>query len=359
MRGSAYMPAIRVRRSATLHEVVTAIEAGQIGTSIIVEDSGRLVCTFTDGDVRRALLAGHGLGVDVEALMHWRQQSGSLKVVQAPDSSTRRQLLDVMQREVIRQIPLHDPNGVVVGIATLAELALPEVLAPRALIMAGGFGKRMGQYTATTPKPLLKVAGVSLIERIIQHLRSHGVSDIYVSVYHMADKIMNHLGDGSQFDASIRYLREEKPLGTGGAVGLLPQDDRPLLVMNGDLLTNFAVDAMTKFHRDVGAWLTMGVRTFEQQVAFGVVECDGLNVHRVQEKPIYRHLVNAGIYLLEPEACLAVRPGKPQNMTDVVATLLGERRTVTAFPIVGQWLDVGRPDDYERADREVHADQAV
>lgn len=352
MRGAKLVGLITVPESGTLRDIIQAIEAGRIGIALVTDAAGRLLCAFTDGDVRRAMLAEYSLATPVRELLAWRGRQGPLRAVQAPASAPRRQLLDLMKSEVVRQVPLHDADGRVVGIATLADLALPEALAPRALIMAGGFGKRMGQVTQTTPKPMLPVRGMSLIERQVWHLRRHAVADIYVSVHHLAEKIMDHLGDGSRFDLNIHYVREDTPLGTAGAVGLLPQDDRPLLVMNGDLLTDFPLDVLAQFHRNAGAWLTMAVRTFEQQVAFGVVECDGLYVHRLQEKPTYRHLVNAGVYLLEPEACMTVTQGNRCDMTDVIANLIGERRRVTAWPILGQWLDVGRPDDYERANRE-------
>ena len=352
MRNRDRIELIKVRRGDTFLQVVQAIEAGAIGIALILDDDGRLAAPFTDGDLRRAVLSGLGLNTPVDEVLAWRKQGHPQHATQAPATSTRRQLLEIMQRIVVRQIPLHDENMRIVDIVTLEELSLPEARAPRALIMAGGFGKRMGKVTEVTPKPLLPVGGIPLIERILRHLRGCGVTEMYISVHHLAGKIMDYLGDGSAFDASIQYIPEDKPLGTAGAVGLLPPSDNTLLVMNGDLLTDLTVDAMLKFHSDTGAWLTMGVRTFEQRIAFGVVECEGVHVHRVVEKPTYRHQVNAGIYLLEPEACMVVPPGQRRDMTDIVADLLAERRKISAFPILGQWLDVGRPDDYELANRE-------
>lgn len=352
MRGAKHIDAIRVYQHGSFYDIVHAIEAGKIGIALVIDESGRLVSTITDGDVRRAFLAGHSLSETVERLLTWRHQQGGRVALQAPITATRRQLLDMMKSEGVRQIPLHDLDGRITGISTLAELTLPEAVAPRALIMAGGFGRRMGAMTQVTPKPMLPVGGIPLIERLVRRLALSGVADIYVSLHYLAQKISDHLGDGGRFDVTIHYVHEEVPLGTGGAVGLLPQDDRTLLVINGDLLTNISLNAMTSFHRNASAWLTMGVRTFEQQIAFGVVECDGLNVHRIQEKPTHRHLVNAGVYLLEPEACLAMAPGQRRDMTDLVAELLNQGHRVTAFPILGQWLDVGRPEDYERANRE-------
>lgn len=352
MLGAKLVQEISITENATLRDVIKAVEAGHIGIALVVDGDGRLLCPFTDGDVRRALLAEYGLAAPVRDLVAWRLAQGPFRAVQAPVDAPKRLLLDLMKSEVIRQVPLHDARGRIVAIATLADLALPEALAPRALIMAGGFGTRMGSITQTTPKPMLPVRGMPLIERQVWHLRRHAVADIWVSVHHLAQQVKDHLGDGRRFGVNIHYVHEETPLGTAGAIGLLPQDDRPLLVINGDLLTNFSLDSMVPFHRNTGAWLTMAVRSFEQQVAFGVVECDGLHVRRVQEKPVYSHLVNAGVYLLEPEACMTVHPGGRCDMTDVIANLLGERRRVTAWSVHGQWLDVGRPDDYERANRE-------
>ena len=348
MRGSERLGIISVRRDGLLRDVALALEAGAIGIALVIDVRGALVATLTDGDLRRAFIAGFDLATPVTEVLAGRGGADTAPI-QASDATSRRDLLAIMQRHAIRQIPLHDTSGRVTGIVTLADLTLPDSLAPRALIMAGGFGKRMGSLTATTPKPLLPVAGRPLIERLVLHLRSAGITRIHVSVHHLAERITDHLGDGTRFDVTIEYVREPEPLGTAGAIGYLPQEDLPLLVLNGDLLTNADLRGMVKFQRETSAVLTMGVRAHEQQVPFGVVNCDGHHVHSLVEKPTYRHLVNGGIYLLEPEVCARIERGAHTDMPEVIASLLAEMRRVSAFPLRDSWLDVGRPDDYERA----------
>lgn len=340
---------IAVRGHGTLRDVVAAIEAGHIGLAVVIDEHGRLVATLTDGDIRRSMLASFDLQSSIEALLQWRAEAGVGDPISAPVGTSRRELLALMQRRTIRHVPLLDEERRLVDLATLQGLALRETLAPRALIMAGGYGKRLGQLTSTKPKPMLQVGSMPILERIVRQLHFFDITKIFISLHYLGEQIVRHFGDGSAFDVTIQYIFEEEPLGTCGAISLLQPEDRTLLVMNGDLLTSLDFRALGEFHHDAGAAFTMAVRNHDYQVPFGVVQCDGLEVLRVVEKPTVRHLVNAGIYMLEPHACAMVPKGSRCDMPELVSILLSDRKRVAAFPIREEWFDIGRPEDYERA----------
>lgn len=331
---------------------MAAIDRGGVGACVAVDADRRLIATITDGDVRRAILAGMDLGGSISSLLTMRGNAEVLPVVAAPIESSRMALMELMERHTIRLIPLLDPDNRVVDLATLQDLALGHAVSPRALIMAGGFGTRLGSLTKKTPKPMLKVGGVPMLERIVQQLRGYGFLDINISVGYLADQIVQHFGDGRAHGVAITYIEETEPLGTAGAIGLLKASDRPLLVMNGDLLTTVNLRALHQFHEDTGAWLTMGVRAFEQQVPFGVVECDGLEIRGIIEKPKSRHLISAGIYMMKPAACALAPKGQRLDMPEFAQILLANHHRVAAFPIQEDWLDIGCPDDFDRANNQ-------
>lgn len=338
-----------VQRESSILDAMAAIDRGGIGACVAVDADRRLIATITDGDVRRAILTGIDLKGTLSTLLTMRGNTATFPVIAASVGSSRLALMELMERHTIRLIPLHDADYRVVDVATLQDLALGHAVSPRALIMAGGFGKRLGELTKKTPKPMLKVGGVPMLERIVQQLRANGFLDVNISIGYLGDQIVEHFGDGRAHGVAITYIRETKPLGTAGAIGLLTASDRPLLVMNGDLLTTVNLKALHQFHDDSGAWLTMGVRAFEQQVPFGVVECDGLEVRGIIEKPKSRHLISAGIYMMKPAACALAPKGQRLDMPELAQILLANHHRVAAFPIQEDWLDIGCPDDFDRA----------
>jgi NDP-sugar pyrophosphorylase family protein len=192
------------------------------------------------------------------------------------------------------------------------------------------------------------------MELTVEQLRLAGIHRVNVATHYLADQIVGHFGDGQEFGVQIDYLREDEPLGTAGALRLLPAGDEPLLVINGDVLTRVDFRALLAFHREQRAELTVGVRAYEIEVPYGVVHCQGARVTRLEEKPHYQFLVNAGIYLLEPEVQAAIPEGRRFDMTDLIEGLIDQGRSVVSFPIVEYWLDIGRLADYERANEDMN-----
>jgi len=223
-----------------------------------------------------------------------------------------------------------------------------------AVIMAGGFGKRLYPLTDKMPKPMLPVGDRPMLELIVEQVRSAGIRKIYITTHFMPEVIHEHFGDGKKWDVEIEYIHEETPLGTGGALGLLPTNDRTLLMMNGDILTHVNLPQLVRSHQKSGRSMTVGVRQFDMQVPYGVVRCVDDALERIEEKPMVPFLVNAGIYIVGPEVRSHVERGQRIDIPDLVHLAIAEGAQVTAYPIVEYWLDIGQMEDYRRAQVDDH-----
>ncbi len=333
----------------SVRAAIKCIDYGSCGIALVVDGEQHLVGTITDGDVRRAMLAVIDLETPVSVLLARKVDSQYPKPVTARVGIRREDLLALMHEHVLRQIPILDDAGRVVDLAMLDDLMPFDELPLDAVIMAGGFGTRLRPLTDDLPKPMLDVGGKPLMERVIEQLRQVGIRRVNLTTHYKPEKIAEHFGDGSAFGIELNYVNEEHPLGTGGALGLLSTPTQPLLVINGDILTQVDFRAMFEFHQEQKADLTVAVRRFEMQVPYGVIECEGAHVKKLQEKPQVGFMVNAGIYLLEPAVYQFIPPNASFNMTDLIQWLLDAGRTVISFPIREYWLDIGQHADYAQA----------
>jgi NDP-sugar pyrophosphorylase family protein len=220
--------------------------------------------------------------------------------------------------------------------------------------MAGGDGRRIRTLSEDVPKPLLRVGGKPLLEILIERLRAAGVSTFFVTVRHKSEMIEAHFGDGSRLGVSIRYVREEAPLGTAGALARLPEPlTAPFFLVNGDVVTKCDFLGMLDFHRRCRADLTVGTVSHTVEVPYGVLRVRGEWLEGVDEKPRLDFIVNGGVYVVEPSVVSLVPSDRPFDATDLIRLLQDRARTVAAFPIRDYWLDVGRDGDFHRANRDV------
>lgn len=323
-----------------------ALDSSALQIILVVDGSGRLLGTVTDGDVRRGILKGIQLDAPVSAIMNRNFHTGLA-------GTERLVLLARMRRDNLHQLPILDGAGLVVGLETLEELLHIQDRDNWVVLMAGGEGRRLYPLTKDVPKPLLSVGSKPLLETILERFIEAGFRSFFISVNYLADQVERHFGDGSAWGVDIRYLREDRKLGTAGALALLPDHPtQPLMVMNGDILTNVDLKQVLAFHRDQGAAATMCVREHAVQIPYGVARMDGPRLLGLEEKPIIRNQVNAGIYVLDPEAVAMIPGGKPFNMTDVFEGLVHAGRPCAAYTIRDYWLDIGRHDDFDRANSE-------
>jgi dTDP-glucose pyrophosphorylase/CBS domain-containing protein len=335
-----------VTRQETLRDVVATIDRYASGIALVADAERRLLATLTDGDIRRAMLAGLGLENTVDELLERRVAEPA--PLTAAAGSTSAELVGLMQAASVRQIPLLDNDGHIAGLASLEDLVDLSEPPLGAVVMAGGFGRRLAPLTDDTPKPMLPVGGRPLLEHIIVQLRDAGIDHVRVTTHYLGDIIARHFGNGEAFGVDIEYVSEEEPLGTAGALGLV-EPAGPLLVMNGDLVTRVDFKAMHRFHDEHQASMTVALRPYEVHVPFGLVQLDGEEIVGIEEKPAVRGFVNAGIYLVSPEACRTIRKGERLDMPELIDRLASSGRRVVGFPLREYWLDVGQLSDYQQA----------
>jgi dTDP-glucose pyrophosphorylase len=334
--------------TATVRDALVVIDRSATSVCLLVDDRGHLHGLLTDGDLRRALLRGTTL--EDAALDHATTTPHTVG-----SGTSRAAVLDLMSALRISAVPEVDDLGHLLGLHTLSDVVGATPLPNVAVIMAGGRGSRLGDLTQDTPKPLMTVAGRSIIDWIILGLVGDGIREVYVSVNDLAEKVEEHLGDGSRLGCTVRYLREEpeRPLGTAGSLTLLraerPDLSDPVIVMNGDLMVQFDVGKLLKTHRRTGAAVTVGTRTYQHEVPFGVIESEQGRVTAVTEKPTLSFDINAAVYAVEPRALAWLPEGRASTMPGLVETCLERDEVVTAWPITSEWIDVGTPTDLARA----------
>jgi dTDP-glucose pyrophosphorylase len=340
---------LTVDPESSIHQAIGRMDISRIGIILVVDADRKLLGTITDGDIRRANLTNISLDQPVTVLLEHKADSRHASPITAPASADRAHLLRVLQQHKIHHLPLVDTSQRVVALVTLEEFVPNQMPPIQAVVMAGGFGRRLLPLTEKTPKSMLPVGDRPLIEIIIQQLRAAGIERINVAVHHESEQITQHLGDGRNFGVSINYVTEDRPLGTAGALGLMESPHETNLVINGDILTQVDFHAMLAFHREYQSDLTVAVQRYGVQIPFGVVECQGAFVHSLVEKPSLNFLVNAGMYLLEPSVYGFIPVGVRYDMTDLIQRLLDAGRPVVAFPVREYWLDIGQHEDYWQA----------
>lgn len=341
--------------SSTINEAIRCLDRLAKGIVLVTDPDSRLLGTITDGDIRRAFLAGIGFSNPVTALLEEKQRRPSpyAKPIVARKGTKRGDLLKLLQKHHLRQIPILDAQERVLDLVSIDDLMPETVLPLQAVIMAGGFGTRLRPLTESLPKPMLPVGNRPVMGHMLANLKQAGIQRVNVTTHYLPEKIQDYFGDGKELGLKLNYVQEDQPLGTAGALGLLEAPKEPFLVINGDILTQVDFRAMLSFHKEHNADLTVAVRQYDLQVPYGVIECDGPLVSQVREKPSLNFLVNAGIYLLEPNTYDYIPSKQHFNMTDLITRLIAEGRRVVSFPIMEYWLDIGQPGDYEQAQKDI------
>lgn len=345
---SARLREIFVTGGTTLRKAMEAIDRGGAEIALLVDSENRLVGTVSDGDIRRALLQGVGLDDEVAPFANRNPHV-------VPENSGRAAVLDLMNAWYISAVPVVDSERRVVGLHVMQELLGAAERPNWAVIMAGGRGVRLAPLTETVPKPMLRVAGRPILERLVLHLVGSGIRTVFISLNYLGEVIERHFRDGSAFGCEIEYLREEPetPLGTGGALSLLathgftPTD--PLIVLNGDLVTDFSVRDMLDSHQASGCTATVAVREYSHPVPYGVAELHDDAIVRFIEKPVASWTVNAGIYVLDPSLLELVPADRNFPMTELLDVAIGRGQQVNAWHSDGDWQDVGHPAELRRA----------
>jgi UDP-2,4-diacetamido-2,4,6-trideoxy-beta-L-gulopyranose hydrolase len=327
----------------TMEDALKAINAGGLRIAFVVNSSGKILGTVSDGDTRRALIARIPLTENVSQIMNPSPRT-------LPSTAGRELALLIMEQHDLLVIPIVNERDELVDVHIHRELVQPRARDNLVFLMAGGFGKRLHPLTLNCPKPMLAVDGKPILERTIEKFISAGFVRFSISVHYLPDMITSHFGDGSKWNAKVSYIEEKEPLGTAGALGLLQgREELPIILINGDVITDIDISALLAFHNKAAASVTMCVREHDIQVPYGVVETNGADVLDVIEKPTHKFFVNAGIYVLSPALLDSVAPNVRLDMPDLIRRAISCQHLVKMFPIHERWADIGRFDDFNHA----------
>ncbi|MBI3793721.1 MAG: nucleotidyltransferase family protein [Nitrospinae bacterium] len=332
---------------STIQQAISNLDKVAIKIVMVVNDSGALEGTISDGDIRRGLLRGLDLSSSIDSVI----QRDAMLVPPGVGRDTIRQM---MLANKLQQIPVVDENHHVVGLHLWDEIAKPAGRDNLMVIMAGGKGTRLRPHTESCPKPLLPIAGKPMLEHIIERAKLEGFNRFVLAVHYLGQMIEDYFGDGERLKVKIDYLREKEALGTAGALSLLnPVPSAPFVVTNGDVITDIRYGELLDFHIFHKAKATMAVRVYEWQHPFGVVQTKGVDIVGFEEKPIARSHINAGVYVLEPDVLGALSKDAHCDMPVLFGRLQAAGKSIVAYPMHEPWLDVGRRDDLQSAIIEV------
>lgn len=330
---------------SSILDCMKVIDATGFATALLCDETHRLNAVITDGDIRRYLIAGGSLNDSATA-------AATTQFVSVPPDFDRAHAIRLMLRKRISCLPVLNKKGELDDIITLRNALQGRATDAWAVIMAGGRGTRLGALTEGMPKPMLPVGGAPILEHLVEHLVSHGVRRIFISVNYLAEMIEDHFGDGSRFFCQIEYLREKESLGTGGALSLLPErPTHPLVVMNGDLLTRINISRLLAFHRTGKFAGTMALREHQVVVPFGVADIEDNRIVALKEKPSLNYRINAGIYVLNPELLDRIPERTFYPITSLWKGCLSEGLSLGAYSMHEAWNDIGLPEQYEAAQK--------
>ncbi len=329
---------------ATIRQAIANLDQAAVKIVLVVNPIGLLEGTISDGDIRRGLLKGLDLGSPITKVIHRNA------LVVSP-SITRETVMQLMVANKIQQIPVVDEQRRVVGLHLWDQITTPQARSNMMVIMAGGKGTRLRPHTETCPKPLLPIAGKPMLEHIIENAKQEGFSKFIISINYLGEMIVDHFGSGERWSVHIDYVREDSPLGTAGALGLLaPIPMEPFVITNGDVITDIRYGELLDFHKRCNASATMAVRVHEWQNPFGVVQTNGVEIIGFEEKPVVRSHINAGVYVLSPNVLELLAPHVHCDMPTLFERAKAQGLQTVAYPMHEPWLDVGRPTDLALAD---------
>ncbi len=329
--------------NSKIREAIHVLNDVSLKIVLVTDASGVLIGTISDGDIRRGLLRDLDLESPIQSIVHH-------DALVVPPDLNRDVVIQFMIANKIQQVPIVDEGMHVVGLHLWDQINTLTERSNVMVIMAGGRGSRLHPQTENCPKPLLPIAGKPILEHIIERARLEGFSHFILAIYHLGHMIENYFGNGDAFGVKIEYLREEFPLGTAGALSLLdPLPKSAFVVTNGDVITDIHYGELVDFHVQYGGSATMAVRVHEWQNPFGVVQTQGIEIIGYEEKPISRSHINAGVYVIEPSVIQLLDKSVPCDMPTLFELLQKEGDKVLAYPVHEQWLDVGHPDDLQKA----------
>jgi dTDP-glucose pyrophosphorylase len=336
-----------LKQEDIMQTAIQVLDKESLRIVLVVDEDERLIGTVTDGDIRRGLIKHFPMDVQITEIMHKEPTTAFVK-------DNNKLILSKMKEFDLLQIPIIDKNRKIVGLKTLQHMLGRSRYDNPVFLMAGGFGKRLQPLTKHTPKPMLNVGTRPILENILNQFIDAGFCNFYISTHYKAKVVQEHFGDGSKWGVTIKYIHEDKPLGTAGGLGLLPNGlpRKPILMMNGDLLTKIDFSRLLNFHLELGGDATVCVREYDFQVPYGVIKSEGSCITAIKEKPIHRFFVNAGIYVLNPSVFDNIDGSTYIDMPQLLEQKIKDGNEINMFPLHEYWLDIGHMEQFEQAQKD-------
>ncbi|BFU76853.1 nucleotidyltransferase family protein [Arcobacter sp. 15-2] len=337
---------LKLQQNSTIKNALEIIDKAAMQIALVVDENNKLLGTLTDGDIRRGLLQGLDLNSSIESIIFKTPTVAKI-------SDTKEDILKIALAKKLHQIPIVDANGKLLGIKEIDELIKPKEKINKVILMVGGLGTRLRPLTDNTPKPMLKVGNKPILQTIVEKFAEYGYANIVLCVNYKSDVIQDFFKDGSEFGVNIEYIFEEQRMGTAGALSLLKnKPTEPFFVMNGDLLTNVNFEHLDSYHISNNSMGTMCVREYDFQVPYGVVNIKDSKILSIEEKPTHKFFVSAGIYMLSPEILEYIPQNEFYDMPTLFEKLISEEKNIISFPLREYWLDIGRLEEYKKANEE-------
>lgn len=339
---------ILLKSTSTIKEALHIINNGAMQIALVVDENEKLLGTLTDGDIRRGLLNNLSLDDNIETIIFKTPTVCNIE-------DTKEKILEIAVAKKIYQIPIVDNDGKIVGIEEVDELLKSKTKSNKVVLMVGGLGTRLRPLTEHTPKPMLKVGNKPILETIILNFKKYGFINIVLCVSYKSEIIEEYFKDGSEFGVNIEYIHENKRMGTAGALSLIRDKlNESFFVMNGDLLTSINFEHMMEYHLSNKSMATMGVREYDFQVPYGVVNVDDGNILSIEEKPVHKFFVSAGVYVLSNKVLDFIPDDEFYDMPTLFEKVIEEKLKSISFPIHEYWLDIGRIEEFEKANDEFY-----
>lgn len=337
---------ITLKENSTIKDALKVIGHNNLRIALVLTRNKTLKGIVTDADIRHGLLNDLTLDDSVKLIMKQNP-------ITANENTPLEQIINLASKNNIYEIPILNKKNQVIKVESVAKIILSRTNLNEVVIMAGGLGSRLAPLTNKTPKPMLKVGSKPILQTIIERLIKQNFFNFTICINYKGDIIKKYFGDGRKFGANIKYIEEKSRLGTAGALSLMQeQQNLPIIVLNADIITDLDFKSMLEFHTQNSSLATMGVREFAQTIPYGVIESKDSRITKISEKPTNKFFINAGIYILDP-ICLDFIPSNEFfDMPNLFTTLIKKRKKIMQFEIDEYWIDIGRHNEYQRANLE-------
>lgn len=338
---------LTIPTTAKISEALIKLNEQSEFLTLLITKNNKIEGTITDGDIRRGFINGKTIDSKVEEIMN----KDFIFIVKGEYINTK---IDYILKHNIIIVPFLNEHRKLEKILNFKDLK--SLIPIDAVIMAGGVGSRLMPLTANTPKPMLKIGEKPIIEYNIDLLKAYGVENIHISVNYLADQITSYFKDGKEKGLNISYLTEDKPLGTIGALkGIEKFHNDFILLMNSDLLTNIDLDAMFRDFKNENADMIIATTDYQVQIPYGVIETENNRITALKEKPTYTYFSNAGIYIFKRELVNHIPENTFFDATDLLELILAKNKKVLHFSIKNYWLDIGKHQDFEKANNDINS----